>query len=89
MFNMVMTMEIFLVVKNPLILLCALPIHGICMLLCSRDVRIFELGLLWGQTRLPGVLGNLLAWRGNTYSPLALNLPSSTGRRQGSPTVYL
>lgn len=86
MFNMVVTMETFLMVKNPLILLCALPIHGLCMLLCSRDARIFELGMLWGQTRMPGILGNILAWRGNTYSPLALDVPP---RRRSEPTVYV
>ncbi len=87
--NMVLTMEIFLVVRNPLILLCAIPVHGICMLLCSRDARIFELGMLWGQTRMPGILGNLLTWRGNTYSPLMLDLPGPRGRRRREPTVYL
>jgi type IV secretion system protein VirB3 len=89
MFNMVLTMEVFLVVKNPLILLCAIPIHGVCMLLCARDIRIFELGSLWAQTRMPGVLGNLFTWKGNTYSPLTLDLPSARGRRRGEPTVYL
>jgi type IV secretion system protein VirB3 len=89
MFNLVLTMEVFLMVKNPLILLCALPLHGLCMLLCTRDARIFELGSLWAQTRMPGVLGNLLAWRGNTYSPLMLDLPNTRGRRRREPTVYL
>jgi len=89
MFNMVVTMEVFLIVKNPLILLAALPIHGLCMLSCARDARIFELASLWAQTRMPGVMGNLLAWRGNTYSPLALDPPTVTGRRRRQPTVYL
>jgi type IV secretion system protein VirB3 len=89
MFNMVVTMEVFLIVKNPLILLAALPIHGVCMLLCSRDARIFELASLWAQTRLPGVMGNLLVWRGNTYSPLALDPPTIRGQRRREPTAYL
>jgi type IV secretion system protein VirB3 len=87
--NMVVTMEVFLIVKNPLILLAALPIHGLCMLLCSRDARIFELASLWAQTRMPGVMGNLLTWRGNTYSPLALDLPTIRGQRRREPTAYL
>jgi type IV secretion system protein VirB3 len=89
MFNMVLTMEVFLIVKNPLILLAAIPIHGLCMLLCSRDARIFELASLWAQTRMPGLAGNLLAWRGNTYSPLVLDLPTRRGRRRRAPTAYL
>ena len=86
--NMVFTMEIFLMVKNPLILLLALPIHGVCMLLCTRDARIFELLLLWAQTRMPGLAGNLIAWKGNTYSPLTLDPPRVNGRRRRTPYVY-
>jgi len=89
MFSTVVTMEVLRIVKNPLILLAALPIHGLCMLLCARDARIFELASLWAQTRMPGVMGNLLAWRGNTYSPLALDPPTVTGRRRRQPMVYL
>jgi type IV secretion system protein VirB3 len=87
--NMVLTMETFLMVKNPLILLLALPIHGVCMLLCARDARIFELGLLWAQTRMPGLVGNLFAWKGNSYSPLTLDTPDAKGRRRAVPTVYV
>ena len=36
-FNMVFTMEAFLVTKNLLTLLLAAPIHGISLLLCARD----------------------------------------------------
>jgi type IV secretion system protein VirB3 len=59
------------------------------MLVCSRDARIFELASLWAQTRMPGLMGNLLAWRGNTYSPLALDLPTVRGLRRREPTAYL
>ena len=44
--NMVITMEIFLATKNLLTLLLALPIHGLCALLCARDPRFFDLALL-------------------------------------------
>lgn len=87
--NMVLTMEIFLMVKNPLILLLAIPIHGLCFLLCTRDVRIFELGMLWAQTRMPGMLANLVPWRANTYSPLYLDVPDVRGRRRLPPTPYV
>jgi len=87
--NMVVTMEIFLLVKNPLILLLAIPIHGVCMLLCSRDARFFELGMLWAQTRMPAFAGNLFVWKGNSYSPLTLDAPNARGRRRSSPTAYV
>jgi type IV secretion system protein VirB3 len=88
-FNMVTTMEIFLAAKNPLLLLLALPIHGVCMLLCARDIRFFELAMLWAQTRMPSLAGNLQSWRANSYSPLPLDAPSRKGRRRSEPTVYL
>jgi type IV secretion system protein VirB3 len=87
--NIVLTMEIFLMVRNPLVILLVIPFHGICALLCSRDVRIFELLALWAQTRMPGLGANLFAWRGNTYSPLILDSPNSRGRRRAIPTPYL
>jgi type IV secretion system protein VirB3 len=87
--NMVVTMEIFLMVKNPLILLIAIPIHGVCALLCTRDARIFELITLWAQTRMPALAGNLFAWRGNSYSPLTVDVPNAKGRRHATPTAYV
>src|SRR5579862_8410004 len=41
-FNMVFTLEAFLVTRNLLVLLICAPIHGVCALLCARDVRFFE-----------------------------------------------
>jgi type IV secretion system protein VirB3 len=87
--NAVVTMEIFLVVKNPLIWLLAIPIHGVCMLLCSREARFFELAMLWAQTRMPALAGNIWAWKGNSYSPLTLDPPNARGLRRSSPTVYV
>ena len=82
-FNLVLTMELFLLTKNLLTLLCCLPVHGVCALLCARDARFFELVLLWGRTRLPAAFGNLRFWEANSYSPLALDLPSGYGSRRG------
>ena len=79
-FNMVFTLEAFLVTKNLLTLLSCAPIHLVCMLLCARDARFFDLMLLWGRTRLPAALGTLRFWRASSYSPLPLELP---GRRHG------
>ena len=81
-FNLVFTMELFLLTKNLLTLLCCLPVHGIFALLCSRDARFFDLVLLWGRTRLPAAFGNLRHWRASSYSPLVIDVPSLYGHRR-------
>ena len=82
MFNLVFTMELFLLTKNLLTLLVAIPIHGVCALLCARDARFFDLILLWGRTRMPSYFANFRYWRSSSYSPLVLDLPDRRGRRQ-------
>jgi type IV secretion system protein VirB3 len=71
--NGVFTMEVFLLTKNLLTLLFAAPLHGICMLLCLRDARFFDLVLLWARTRLPAYLGNFRIWNASSYSPLSIS----------------
>ena len=84
-FNLVFTMEMFLLTKNLLTLCVCIPIHGVCALLCARDARFFDLLLLWGRTRLPAALGNLRRWNASSYTPLALDLPCRDGRRAATP----
>jgi type IV secretion system protein VirB3 len=72
-FNMVFTLEGFLLTKNLLALLICAPIHGICVLLCARDPRCFELFLLWFRTRAPAWFANRRFWKASSYSPLALD----------------
>jgi len=80
-FNMVFTMEAFLLTKNlPTLLLCA-PIHGVCVLLCARDARYFDLIVIWSRTRLPALFCNLRFWKASSYSPLTMNLPDRRGCR--------
>jgi type IV secretion system protein VirB3 len=81
-FNLVFTMEVFLVTKNLLTLLIAIPIHGICALLCARDARVFDLILVWGRTRMPAYFGNFRIWNASSHSPLLLDAPSIAGRRR-------
>src|SRR6267154_2011307 len=80
--NLVATMEAFLLTKNLLILLIAIPIHGVCALLCARDARYFDLLLVWGKTRLLAYFESIKFWKGASYSPLALDLPTISGRRR-------
>jgi type IV secretion system protein VirB3 len=88
-FNMIFTMETFLLTKNLLTLLIAVPIHGVCALLCLRDARFFDLLLLWGRTRLPSFLGSYRYWRAGSCSPMALEFPDARGRRgqPGTPRI--
>ena len=80
--NGMFTMEVFLLTKNLLTLALALPVHGICALLCARDARFFDLLLLWGRTRIPALLANARLWKASTYTPLTLDLPSARGQRR-------
>jgi type IV secretion system protein VirB3 len=86
-FNAVFTMEIFVLTKNLLVLLISLPIHGVCMLLCARDARYFDLLLVWSKTRLVAYFCNMRFWKGASYSPLHVDLPTLAGRRKGVVTV--
>ena len=74
-FNLVLTMELFLVTRNLLTLLICVPVHGVSMLLCARDPRYFDLILLWSRTRLPALLANMRVWNASSYSPLYIDLP--------------
>jgi type IV secretion system protein VirB3 len=85
--NVVITMEVFVLTKNLLTLLIAIPIHGVCALLCARDTRCFHLMMLWACTRLPAYFGTAHLWRAASYSPLALDLPDNHGRRKNAVTV--
>ena len=86
-FNLVFTMEIFLLTRNLLTLLIAVPIHGVCALLCLRDARFFDLMLLWGRTRLLAFAGNLRFWKASSCSPLVLDLPGIGGQRRLAVTA--
>jgi len=85
--NLVFTMEAFLLSKNLLTLLIAVPIHAVCALLCLRDPRFFDLLLLWGRTRLPAYVTNFRIWKASSCSPLVLDLPTTAGRRRSVPVA--
>lgn len=86
-FNLVFTMEAFLLTKNLLTFLIAIPIHGVCALLCARDARFFDLLLLCGRTRMPAYFANFRLWKASSYSPLTLDPPRRDGRRRAIPGV--
>ena len=86
-FNLVFTLETFLLTRNLLTLLVCTPIHGLCMLLCARDARFFDLLLLWGRTRFPALYGNRCFWKASSYSALAVDVPDPLGRRRNSDLI--
>jgi type IV secretion system protein VirB3 len=88
-FNLVVTMEVFVVTKNLLTLLIAVPLHGLFALLCARDPRFFSLLLLWARTRAPAYLGTARYWHASSHTPLAIDLPTSKGRRRASVAVHV
>lgn len=85
--NLVVTMEVFVMTKNLLALLIAVPIHGLCALLCARDPRFFMLLLMWARTRLPVLFGTARYWKASSCSPLIIDLPDIWGRRRSPVTV--
>jgi type IV secretion system protein VirB3 len=87
--EVVLTMEAFLLTKNLLMLLLAVPLHGLALLFCARDPRFFDLAALWLRTRLPALARNFTHWKGVSYSPLILDLPDIRGRRRHVPVVFL
>jgi type IV secretion system protein VirB3 len=80
--NLVLTMEAFLLTRNLLTLLLCAPVHGVCALLCARDPRFFDLGLMWARTRLSALATTLSLWQASSYSPLLLDLADTAGRRR-------
>jgi type IV secretion system protein VirB3 len=87
--NLVFTMQCFLLTRNLLVLLLALPLHALCALLCARDARIFDLGQLWLRTRGLALCANALWWKASSLSPLELDLPGSRGRRRAVPLLVV
>jgi type IV secretion system protein VirB3 len=82
-FNMVFTLEVFLLTKNLLTLLCCAPIHLVCLTLCTRDARFFDLVSLAARTHWPSLWTNGRYWRASSYSPLQIDLTRGvSGRRR-------
>ena len=83
--NLVVTMEVFLLTRNLLMLGIALPIHALSAALCLRDAHIFDLLLLWTRVHLPTRLANGRLWQAASYSPLPVVLPDASGNRRRAP----
>ena len=83
--NIGATVEVFTITQNLLWLGMAVPIHGICYLICLHEPRKFELLRLWGQTKGQAVFNNLRHWGAASCSPLEIQVgkrPSRASRRR-------
>jgi type IV secretion system protein VirB3 len=87
--NLVLTMELFLATRNLLLLGVALPVHGLSVLLCARDPRIFDLLLLWMRTHAAARATTHRSFRAAAYGPLPFAKPQSTGPRRGAPCIVV
>jgi type IV secretion system protein VirB3 len=80
--NVVLTMEVFIVTHQLLWLLAFGPVHALFYLLCRYEPRIFDLVVLWAQTRARAYLaGTGRHWHASSHSPLPIDLPDRRGRR--------
>jgi len=87
--NGVLTMELFLLSQNLLTLTIVFPVHGLCMLLCARDARFFDLAQLYLQTRVPALFRTRRFWGATSYGPLIVDLPNAHHRRRAYPWVMV
>jgi type IV secretion system protein VirB3 len=88
-FNMVLTMELFLATRNILMLGMALPLHGLFALLCARDARIFDLLLLWMRTHAIALVTTYRQFRAAAYGPLPFANSLARGPRRGAPHLVI
>jgi type IV secretion system protein VirB3 len=65
--NVVVGTELFLIFKSIWVIGAALLLHGLCILLCLKEPRIFDLWLA-RVSRCPRIK-NYKVWRCNSYRP--------------------
>lgn len=79
--NSLITMELFVLTKQLLTLLVALPVHGVCMLACARDARFFDLAMLWMRARVGSFLTTFRFFRAASLGPHRVMLGLRPSRR--------
>ena len=67
--NALVTLELFLVTRNLLSLLAAIPIHGLVFGLSASEPRFFELLKVWALVRVQAGAGVATPWSALTYGP--------------------
>lgn len=84
--NALLTMELFLLTRNLVCLLVAVPIHGTAWLLCLAEPRFFELLAVWARVRAAGSHAGSGRWRAVSYGPFA---SPAARQRSWEPTVVV
>ena len=73
--NAFLTLELFLVTRNLLWLLVAVPLHGLSWLVCLAEPRSFELLAVWAQVRARAGFRGRQRWQTVTYGPFRPRAP--------------
>lgn len=84
--NAFLTLELFLVTRNLLWLLVAVPLHGLAWLVCLAEPRAFDLLAVWGQVRGRAGFRSHHAWRAVSYGAFRSSTIGAA-RRLPSPIV--
>jgi type IV secretion system protein VirB3 len=84
--NAFLTLELFLVTRNLLWLLTAVPLHGLAWLVCLAEPRSFELLAVWGQVRARAGFRGRRPWRAVSYGAFR---PRADGRSRSLPCVIV
>ena len=67
--NLMVTMIVFIIAKQPVWLALFAPIHAVCCAICALDARAFQLLGLWARTK--GAARTRALWHASAYSPLS------------------
>jgi len=67
--NAFVTLELFLVTRNLLALLVALPVHVVAWLCCVVEPRFFELLAVWATVRAHANFRGRKGWDAISYGP--------------------
>jgi len=73
--NAFLTLELFLVTRNLLWLLIAMPLHGLAWLVCLAEPRAFELLAVWAQIRARAGFRGRQRWRAASYGAFRPSAP--------------
>lgn len=68
--NVMFSCILFLVAGSIIYGLVAVPIHGLCRIICRHDPNMFRILLAWIETR--GRARNATFWGGSSCTPLTL-----------------
>ena len=77
--NVMFSCILFLVAGSIVYGLVAIPIHGLCRIICRHDPNMFRILLAWIETR--GRARNATFWGGSSCTPLKLIRQYRTGDR--------